>query len=106
MRDVNIDDEPAQRGPDAPDPRENLVSDTIAPRAKVRLNWKKPFQILKPPLNGFLFAGVNTEQLLYVSVFLYIHMLSGAAPEWRNREALTASEPDAGQFEGTSWQFG
>jgi len=42
-------------------------------------HWKKPFQMLKPPLSDFLLAGVNTERELNVPVFLHTQMASALA---------------------------
>jgi hypothetical protein len=74
MGDINIDDEPVQGGPHTPKHEVNLVSDGTVEQDTNLAHWKKPFQILKPPLSDFLLAGVNTERLLNVSVLLQMYV--------------------------------
>ncbi len=63
-------------------------------------HWKKPFQMLKPPLSDFLLAGVNTERELNVPVFLHTQMASALrAREPQIANQLTALEPGVRQSE-------
>jgi hypothetical protein len=75
MRDINIDDKATQRGPHAPEKRGRLEKRTASNKGGIS-HWKKPFQMLKPPLSDFLLAGVNTERELNVPLFLHTQMAS------------------------------
>jgi len=48
--------------------------------------------MLKPPLSDFLLAGVNTERVLNVPVFLHKGAISAMRTGAANRSLLTALE--------------
>ncbi len=99
MRDINIDDKATQRGPHAPEKRGDFEKRTGSNGGSIS-HWKKPFQILKPPLSDFLLAGVNTERELNVPVFLHTQMASALrAREPQIANQLTALEPGVRQSE-------
>jgi hypothetical protein len=75
MGHVNINDKSTQRWSNAPEERGKLEKRTASGRGGIS-HWKKPFHKLKPPLSDFLLAGVNTERVLNVPVFLHTQSTS------------------------------